>query len=166
MDKIQGKLSFQINKGWQEIRERQNELKDLLFGEGDVKNHGLLLHKSLQLVLGELLLHKEKYKKFPIKRYSEEDFVDMVIQSFNQETPSLDDVEGNKEYIESIREIMWGHIKSKHIKLWRFLAFLDMESQANITSEQIEMLMDCAVIVFVESIIREREIQLLEHSYL
>ncbi len=121
---------------------------------------------AYRLVLSELVLNSEGYNKYCAKEYSEEDFVDMVIESIALKIPEIEDTEGNEKYIEEIRNITWGHIKSRILRFSDMLSFGDVETmKKEFTPEDMDVFMECLTVIWVECVLRLRETQILEHNY-
>lgn len=166
MNKIEIKLNKMINELWQLIRDNEEKLSDFFFGDHDLDVDILIfMHKSLQLISGELLIKKKEYEKYAIKNYSNEDYVDMISESFVQKLPSMDDIEENEKYIEDIRDIMWGYIKGKQPEIWHILEIFDKKDH-ELSDKEIITMVDCGVIVFIECSLKKRETLLLELSSL
>ena len=153
------------NEIWSEMRDNTDAIQKFLKGGTCSKLMGSYLYNSLRLVLIELISNKSVYEKYPSKYYSEEDFVDLVIESCGTKIPSINDIEGNNIFSDEIRTIMWGHIKNKYVEL--ILLMKEMK-QKDFQMEQkyFNLLRDCLTVIFVEVIIRKREIQLLENIVL
>ena len=154
-----------IDQEWTYISEQNSVIRDYLVGKSN--NREIIssaLYISLRLVASELTLYKNSYILFPQKEYSEEDFIDLIIENIGNKLPSIDDKEGNNSYINNMRKIVWGYIKC-HVKEIILLLKKTTIENYKVDSEDIHLMKDCLVVVFVESLMRNRELQLLEHDF-
>lgn len=174
MKKLASKKELEVmslnNTEWEIIKGRFKDIEAFLKEGESPEDIGLLMFNSLRLVTAELLVNREKYDKYPAKNYTEEDFVDLVIESIVESSPSLDDREGSLKYIDDIRKIMWGYVKNDIKKISSLLISLVEDVEQKITDpvsqENMKLLIRCLTIVYVEILLRQRELQILELSFL
>ena len=132
--------------------------------DSSIKDVHDLYFKSLKLIILDLGTNKDIYKDYPPNIYSEEDFVDMIIESIGEKVPDDDKLKENEIYNNEIRAIAWGHIKTKYKEMLSLLRNLSKEEIYDIRNEDIHLLRECLTVIFVESLLRKRELQLLENS--
>lgn len=154
------------NDLWVRIDQNLDKIKAILLKEQIEDGAGTFFYDALKLVSIELITNKKKYDKYPSTFFSEEQLVDVVIESIAQKLPDMDDLEGNKVYNDELRAIMWGHLKFNFKKLFDLLDRANWKPEKALGQEDLSVMEDCLVVVFVEAIVRRREIQILENSYL
>jgi len=152
-----------LDKLWAKSRDNIDEIRDFLSTGFPSKNMDVIIHDSLKQVVGEFIVNEEEYKKYPIIELEDEDFVDMVIESIATKIPEIHDIEENDKYIREFREIIWGCIK-KYINEANLLFTNFYNKEYVLTKTDMELLMRCVTVVFVETVLRKREIQLLEYD--
>ena len=111
-----------------------------------------LMLMCLSLVSNEICGDTGRYQKYQPKIYSDEDFVDMVIDSIAHEVPA--DKEGMKKYIEDFRSVLWGHANYHHEDYLKLQ--MDFENSYN-KDTTFSLLRQCMVIVNTESMLRRME---------
>ena len=152
------------NEIWRDISNDMRKIKDYLCGSRE--DIGEILCKSLKLVLIEISVNKEKYDKYSPVKYSEEDFIDLVIEDIGKQVPDINDIEKNNEYIDDIRKNMWGYIKTKFTLNFNLLEKICKNSEYILSEKECDLIHECLAVVFVEFILRERELEMLENSVL
>ena len=155
------------NEAWSEIKANLSRIGEFLSGGEKNEKIARLMNLSARLIASEFLINPDEYKKYPTVEYSDEDFVDMVIEAITQKVPDIDDTNANEQYIEDIRLIIWSHIKVYAKRLGELLQIMagDIEGYDAITDDDIQILMDCLTVAWVECILRNRESSMLEHHY-
>jgi len=154
------------NSTWELMRTHIKEIEEFLSSREKTFIIANLIAMSVKLILSELMLN-EKYKLYPAKVYSDEDFVDMVIDSMTTSPPKIDDVEATENHIEISRKVIWGHIKRHTQRLVYILSSMGNldEEQESITDKDANIFIECLTVVWVECILRDRETRMLENSY-
>ena len=163
MDSVKINMLSVLDKLWAKSRDNIDEIRDFLSTGFPSKNMDVIIHDSLKQVVGEFIVNEEEYKKYPIIELEDEDFVDMVIESIATKIPEIHDIEENDKYIREFREIIWGCIK-KYINEANLLFTNFYNKEYVLTKTDMELLMRCVTVVFVETVLRKREIQLLEYD--
>lgn len=133
-------------------------------GDGDIPT---LIAMSIKLVLSELILYAEDYEKYPVREYSDEDFVEMVINIQGNDIPDVHDSKGNEVYFDGLREIMWGHIKGYANKLSEILMVMDDPDKFRDDMDEMKagIFLECLTVCWVECVLRKREAYILEQNY-
>jgi hypothetical protein len=114
----------------------------------------MMMVVCLKIVVGELYVNTEKYEKYPAKHYTEDEFVNMVIDSIGKKLPDKNDFDGTIAHIKSIKSLMWGYAKyncENYLKL--YMAF-NQHDTGNCTFGHLK---SCAAIVLVECILRRTQ---------
>ena len=126
-----------------------------------------LIADALGLILCQLLLKREEYKKYLAKTYFQEDFVDMLIDMVAGGCPSMKDTKAYAIYIEDTRKIIWGHIKTRGNRIAAILkATHNFEMLEDfITDDDIEIFDEALMVVYMECLLRKSEAVLLEGIY-
>lgn len=153
------------DKLWMDIKTHIDEVKNFLTTKICTDNTPILLHVALRIVISELLLEADKYEAYSAQLYEEEDFVDMVIESIVYKWPSEKEEVKSKKYIEDIRKIMWGHIK-KHYALMTDLVIRINDDSWTVSDKNMNLMIECLTVVYVECLIRDRELRFLEQMNL
>ena len=154
------------NSMWVIMKENMSKMGSFLRAPQKSSDNVELFTIAFKLILSELVLNRDDYNKYCAKEYSDEDFVDMVIESMALKVPKIEDTKGNEKYIDDIRTIMWGHIKSRISRFSEILAFEDIETmKKESTPEDMDIFMECLTVIWVECVLRLRETQILEHNY-
>lgn len=112
-----------------------------------------LMIACLTAVVGELYTN-DKYAKYQSKNYTEEDFVDMVIESIGHKFPNKNDREGIIEYVENFRSILWGYARH-HCK--EYLELYEDLNEIFVNDSSFSFLRECMTIVTVESGLKSLE---------
>jgi len=154
------------NSLWVRVDQNLDKIKTILSRESVVPSAGEFFYDSLKLIAIELETNKNKYNKYPSTILSEEQLVDIVIESIAENLPNIDDIEKNKTYNDELRVIIWGYMKSNFLKIFRLASKLSLRPNELVNQEDMDLMEDCLAVVFVEAIIRKREMQILENSYL
>jgi hypothetical protein len=152
------------NRMWAEISDNILDIRSFLTGEphGNCDISKIMCY-SLKLIVSEIVLNKDNYERYRVKNYTEENFVDMVIESTGHQVPDIEDIKGNEFYIGEIRDIIWGHIKSQSKEIVYLLESMgDQENSHQISSEDYSLLRECLTVCFVESLLRTREAHVLD----
>lgn len=148
---------------WDGMKIHMGEIGYFLAEQKRTDNTIELLYGSLRLILSELLINKKLYAQYPMQNYSEQDFVNIVMESMNTPIPSIDDQKANARNIEYIRKIVWGHIKKHYKRALELLNTLNSTKDVHVLSEEeTTILMECLAVAYVECLLRKREAILIE----
>lgn len=113
-----------------------------------------MMIRCLGLVVRELYLRTEKRQKYPPQVYSEEDFIDMVINTIAQRSPFVNDTQEMIDYIEEYRSILWGYAHYHGKDYFDLYSNFDKYYQDDST---LVRLRESMVIVVVECLLRNIE---------
>lgn len=167
-DNAKIKLITFSNQMWDEMKEHIEEMRLFLSQNVRTDNTIALLYNALKLVVSELVINEDMASKYPVQAYFAKDFADKTIESLDKPTPDMDNPEANDKRIEEIRKIIWGHIQSYGEKmsiLLRDLTRTGADDTHVVTGTEMILLKECLTVVFVECILRKREIMLLKKQY-
>jgi hypothetical protein len=155
------------NSTWVLIKTHMEDIGEFLSSHDKTPLIAELIAMSVKLILSELILNVEDYKKYPAVIYSDEDFVDMVIDSMANKIPGYDDLAANETYIDEIRQVIWGHIKVHVDRVSEVLTLFsdNKKTEEVLTEADSNIFMECLTVAWVECILRERESHLLEDAY-
>lgn len=126
-----------------------------------------LIAMSIKLIMSEFVINPNNYNKYPVQRYSDEDFVDMVIRAMALKIPSIEDIKGNEKYIDEIREVIWGHIKIHLERLPQILLLMidPKMLEVGLKEDDADIFLECLTVAWVECVLRKRESLILEKTY-
>lgn len=155
------------NSMWDLMKKHIEDIREFLATHTKTPEMAHLIVYSVKLVLSELIIKHEDFKKYPATVYSEENFVDMIIDSMSTKVPGIDDLQANEIYINEIRGVVWSHIK---ISAERLAEILFIMNESDTPTDKLEdndanLFIECLTVVWVECILRIREAQMLEHTY-
>jgi len=155
------------NSSWEYAKDHIETMEEFFSTYEKSQEVAKLIVLSVKLVLSELMLKRDIYSKYPAKVYTEEDFVNMVIESMETNAPNADDLKANDAYFNDMRSIMWGHIKTRAQRLADVLVAVDREGTADgiVSDDDGVAFIECLMVVWTECILRKRESQLLERAY-
>ena len=155
------------NSAWELMRVHMRDIENFLSGRVWTPEIPNLIATSIKLILSELAIHRHKYEKYPAKIYSDEEFVDMVIDSMTSKSPDIKDVKANEIYIDENRKIIWSHIKIHVKRITEILvAMIDPDGAKDVIPETDgDIFMECLTVVWVECTLRDRETRMLENTY-
>jgi len=154
------------NVTWELMKFNIKDIGQFLSDHEQVPGMSHLILMSVKLVLSELFIRKEHYgKNYPFITYSEEDFVDMVIDSMVVKLPDLDDEAANKDFMEDIRNTIWGHIKTRVLRLSDIMKAMLEDHDTELSGNDVSIFMECLTVVWVECLLRDREAYILERIY-
>lgn len=155
------------NSMWDLMKKHSEDIGRFLATHTKTPEMANLIVYSVKLILSELIIKHENYKKYPATVYSEEDFVDIIIDSISTKVPRIDNLKANEAYIDEIRNIVWSHIKISAERLTEILFIMDeFETPTNkLEDSDANLFIECLTVVWVECILRKREAQMLEHTY-
>ena len=120
----------------------------------------MLFERALRIAFLEFMFHRDSYEHYPSVFLDPDAFHQRIESIIEIGLPPIDDVQGNTEFIEDVRAFMWGYVKANYPRLftlmqsWKrngFLAYYKEE-------ENKQLLSACVGIVFIETILREREL--------
>ena len=173
------------SQAWTTIKENEEKIIDFFIYKKkediDIEEVGQLMFLSLKLILSELILHKEDYDKYPIINFKC-NFIEKMAELFlHNKVPPSNDFEGTNNYIEEFRKNLWGHVKSQKEKISSALIYLtdkdDIDDMNYFEKNEIKKIKkdgiqsittclgDCLMIVFIENILRNRELKILENDW-
>lgn len=127
-----------------------------------------LMAQSLGIILCQLMVKKEEYKKYPATVYSEEDFVDMVVDMMVNKCPSIKETKAYEDYIDCTRKILWGHIKIRSDRIGEILqANHNPETSKDfvLTDDDMVILNETLMVVYMECLLRKTEAHILGMTY-
>ncbi len=149
------------------MRDHMTEVAEFLTDAKKTPQVAMLIAMSVKLIMSELVINPKSYDRYPVQEYSDENFVDMVIDAMALKVPGIEDVKGNEKYIEEIREIIWGHIKIHSERLPQILVLMaDPEMlKVGLEEDDADIFLECLTVAWVECVIRKRESLMLEKTY-
>jgi len=155
------------NSSWELMRVHMGDIGEFLSTREQTPEIPNLIAISVKLVLSELVTNFQKYEKYPARIYSDEEFVDMVIESMIEKIPDIKDVKATEKYIDEQRKIIWSHIKIHAKRIAEILvAMADPNEVDNAVKEEDgHIFMECLTVVWVECLLRDREMRMLENTY-
>lgn len=156
------------NDLWVMMKDNMGVIKEYMENNEKTPLISNLIAHSIKLILGELMLKQEEYSKYPAVNYSDEDYVDMVIDTMTSMFPSIGDKEACEAYITENRKIIWGHIKTRCKRLSEIILGMSDQQQAEnfvVNSEDMNIFDECLTVVRMECIFREIETYILEDTY-
>ena len=167
MEKEAVQLNDFNNSAWELMRVHTRDIRRYILARERTPDISNLIAISVKLVLSELVMNRKKYEKYPAKIYSDEEFVDMVIESMNSEPPDIKDVKAIESYIDKNRCIIWSHIKTHIHRITEILAMMgDAHDRKDAVKEEDgDIFMECLTVVWVECVLRYRETRMLEDTY-
>jgi hypothetical protein len=160
--KNQVSLIKNSDKLWPIFKNRLQDIKNYLTGKDIPQDINELLFFSYGLVMGELSTNKEFYDNYPPKRFTDEEFVDLVIESMSHFDIKVKQKE--ESYIEDLRQIAWGYVKSYHEGMSKLLNKCGKKDYF-FTKKDVELFVISLATVYIECVIRNQEEQSLEKSY-
>ena len=166
------------SQSWLIIKNSEEKIIDFFVykkneGPQDFDDLGELMYLSLKLILSELILHKEDYDKYPIINFKC-NFIKKMAELLHNKVPLSSDVDGTNKYIEEFRRNLWGHVKKHQEEISSAFVYLtDIDDINNFEKEIMESkfqsvttcLGDCLMIVFIENVLRNRELKILENYW-
>lgn len=155
------------NSMWNLMKKHIKEIGDFLSARAKTPEMANLIVYSVKLVLSELIIKDESYKKYPATVYTEEDFVDMIIECIHTKVPKIDDIKASEIYIDEIRSVVWSHIKVSAERLTEILTIMDKPDTMidMLEDNDANLFVECLTVVWVECVLRKREALMLEHTY-
>ncbi len=167
MDEKEVQLNEFNNSAWELMRVNMKDIGEFLSTRERTPNMANLIAVAVKLILSELVTNQKKYAKYPAKIYSDEEFVDMVIDSMINDPPDIKDVKASEAYIDETRYIIWGHIKIHTQRIVKILAAMGSSHDMKkiVSEEDGDIFMECLTVVGVECILRDREMRMLENTY-
>jgi hypothetical protein len=120
-----------------------------------------------KIVINELRSNKNKYKEYPLIKYTDEDFVDFIIDIKNNSLPPLEDHEACSFYINNIRKIMWGFMKYREKKIREIInnEFNPIYIRLKGKDYIYDLLEECLTVVWIECFFKRKEAKMLEELY-
>lgn len=154
-DKI--KLRKQAEELWPIVEKNKKTIFEYLLNGKNEKNPEdvfRMMIKCLTLVVSELYSNSNICQKYPPQVYSEEDFIDMVINTIAQRSPFVNDTQEMIDYIEEYRSILWGYAHYHGKDYFDLYSNFDKYYQDDST---LVRLRESMVIVVVECLLRNIE---------
>lgn len=172
MNKNELRLISIIDPLWTEIRGYAKEIIELFSGGKSINDYRMirLITISMKIVTGELVLKKNYYKHFFIsqenyKKYVKYGIHEVLIGPVFEEMDWNDgDEKMCLEFIEQIRNEMWGYIKKYQRKLCDIL-IKGSQGKKELTKRENALIIDCIFIAFTESLFRKKELYFLERKF-
>jgi hypothetical protein len=155
------------NTVWEEFKLHTKKITNFLIGDKPIKKIDSMIINGVGVVRSELSIN-EKYNKYKIKNYKDDDFISIVIEFIYSPMPLLENIEKNEQYIENIREKIWGYIKKYQYTLDElFIYICSSEQHKNFifTKKADKIIKECLTVVFIECLLKKRESQILESMY-
>jgi hypothetical protein len=167
MDEKAVQLNDFNNSAWELMRVHVKDIGRFLSTREQTPEMPNIIAISVKLVLSEIVMNLEKYEKYPARIYSDEEFVDMVIDSMVNGIPDIKDVEATESYIDAERKIIWGHIKMHVKRITEILHAMGNphEEDAAVKEKDGDIFLECLTTVWVECLLRDRETRILEDTY-
>ena len=167
MEKNKVQLINFNSTSWEYMKDHIEEIGEFLSTYDKTPSVAELIVLSVRLILSEVMLYNDIYKKYPAVVYTDEDFVDMVIESMETTAPDPNDLKANDIYFDDMRRTMWGHIKTRISRLFKILGTMSNPDtrDESLSDEDANVFVECLMVVWVECILRKRESQLLERAY-
>jgi len=151
-----------LDRLWTKIGYYQDDMVDFLNCGDHYCAPTMLFERALRIVFLEFMLHRERYEHFPSVFSDYTEFHQKAESIIDIGLPMTDDVTENMRFIEDVRAFLWGYVKANYPRLftlmqsWKrngFLAYYKEE-------ESKQLLSACVGIVFIETVLRKREILL------
>ena len=152
-----------VRKEWAIGKDYIDEIKNYLSKNIVTDKTEFLLHLCIKLIVAELILNEEDYSKYPKADFDDEYFTDFLIETMTETVPLLTDKKANEEYIEKIRKVLWGHIKNYQREMIVLFKKTKLSKNDSITvyrEEELKLLRKCMTVVFMERVLRDREIRM------
>lgn len=155
---------------WEEIKNNHSHIKDFLFEQLVCEKIQEVMATSIRLIISELIVNADFYKKYPSHDYKEKDFVDMVMQTVINKNIDIDDdknIKKMEKHIDKSRKLIWGYIKSHMVDIKILIEnIMKKDNSFHIAEDKhIKTIMDCLAVVWMESLLRKIEGILLEKMY-
>ncbi len=152
---------------WIELREYNKDIVNYLSGDSSVSLEIInkILHISLKLIISELLVNKEEYEKYTVRDYNTDDFIQIAIIDSGKKKIDYSNREQCEEFMEGIREVMWGYIKQYYNELSNIILLMSEDKRREITEKEYARLMECVCVAYIEANFRERELYFLEREF-
>ena len=144
---------------WKELRTYNEEIIDFLVNGIQGKNIGKICHSSLKLVVAELKLKLNEYKKYKFNDCIPKDWFSMFLNNTKLDINNVEEVRKN---MQEIREIMWGYISQYYEDIVNIFLRLSKDEEYNYSDKQRIHLTECICVAFIETNMRRKEIELFE----
>jgi len=166
MNQINTKMEALANKNWEIIKDNSSAIAKFLANHQHSSFIAEMTAISANLIVTELVFNGIKYSIYPSINNDNDYFIETVIKILNFSVPDINDKEANELYIDNIRSIIWGHMKSRFNILSEILISFDIEGKKNpLSQEDCDILLECLTVAWIEAILRRKEIMILENSY-
>jgi hypothetical protein len=144
-----------IDMMWKTVENHNEEIQEFLTKGIQTKNTSSLLFLCLKIVLVESL-YNDRYKKYKPKRYNNSDFIDLTIETMINKYNSMESKQ------EDIREIAWGHIRSRSSDLISLYRKIQNPCFDILEEDEKSMLLQCSAVVLVELLLKNKKLLILE----
>lgn len=147
---------------WVELRDHNEDIINYLSGGAISNNINRLFEISLKLVISELLIGREKYEKYPVNKFTTDDFIQMAVIDPTKKNIDYDNQEECEPFMEEVRAVMWGYIKQYYEELTDLFLSLNREYERDINDDEMDRLIECLCVTYIETNFRRRELYFLE----
>ena len=150
---------------WSEIRTYNKAIIDYLSDGIIGEDIGIIFDISLKLIISELLINKEKYDKYPIKKLTTDDFIQVTVVHPTKKQIDYKNQEECEVFIEEIRATMWGYIRQYYNDLIDLFLILNTEEVKDLSEKESDRLIECICVAYIETNFRDRELYFLERDF-
>lgn len=154
----------QADSMWGELREYNKDIINYLADGTFNENTNNLLNIALKLIISELLTHGKDYEKYPIQKYTTDDFIKMAIINPVDKDIDYDNQEECEKFIGEVRAIMWGYIRQYYEDLTKLFMSLCKDDKEDINEDEFSRLIECLCVAYIETNFRRRELYFLERG--
>jgi hypothetical protein len=159
------RLTAKTDRLWTEIREYNEDIVGYLSDGTYTDNINKAFNISIKLIIAELLVNREKYDKYPIKKLTTDDFIKMAIVDPTKKKIDLDIQEECEPFMEEVRSIIWGYIRQHYNDLKDLFLSINSDNRDDITEEEMDRLIECLCVTYIETNFRRRELYFLERDF-
>ena len=118
------KINSATNARWAEITDNISEITNFFNGGIIDNNLVMLMISSIKAIMGELSINKEKYDIYPEKDFSNEEFVDNLIEQMDKSKNAARNNEAREICLSfvflllAILVLIWVGFALKHLFIW------------------------------------------------
>ena len=149
---------------WSELRDYNEDIVNYLTDGTFNDNTNKLLNMALKLIISELLAHGKKYEKYPIQKYTTDDFIKMAVVAPVNKEIDYDNEEECEKFMEEVRGIMWGYIRQYYDDITNLFLSLCREEKEDINEDEFSRLIECLCVAYIETNFRKKELYFLERD--